>query len=128
MVIHPGYSHQFHKVQIRGCYLTETAPEIVVEGEPMADCFGQWIQKEWDTKIHSEEELVSFLKAEYNRAKEDNSYPEGWSRFGGTKKVVLSLIHIFFVSLKGKSGNLLHLDLFSAVRNELPVTRYHSPF
>ncbi len=117
MVIHPGYSHQFHKVQIRGCYLTETAPEIVVEGEPMADCFGQWIQKEWDTKIHSEEELVSFLKAEYNRAKEDNSYPEGWSRFGGTKKVVFDKTGYFHLTKTDKRWWLVDPDGYGFISN-----------
>lgn len=88
LVVHPGYSRKFERFIVKECYLTENPPTVKVEGTPMVDEFGQWIQKGWDTKTHSEEELVSYLKAEYERAKGDCSYPAGFSRFGGTKKVV----------------------------------------
>ena len=49
----------------------------------MVDAFGQWIQKEWDTKIHSAEELKTILLDEYKRAQTDCVYPAGWSKYGG---------------------------------------------
>ncbi len=87
VLVHPGESKVFNYVKIEKCYLAEEAPPIYVEGTPMVDPFGQWIQKDWDTKTHSEAELVSYLREEYERAKTDCHYPDGWSRFGGTKEV-----------------------------------------
>lgn len=85
--LRPGWSREFRGIRLNRCYLTCVEPEIQVAGEPMADQFGQWIQKEWDTKTHSEEELKINIKAEYERAETDCGYPEGFSRFGGTTGV-----------------------------------------
>ncbi|WP_024291123.1 beta-galactosidase [Lacrimispora indolis] len=88
VLVHPGYSREFSGIRLKAAYLTDTVPDIRVEGPFMVDEFGQWIQKDWDTKTHSEEELISYLKYSYERAKAESDYPEGFSRYGGCKAVV----------------------------------------
>lgn len=86
MVVYSPYCTDYQWVEIEKCYLTNEQPPITVDGEPMVDEFGQWIQKQWDGKVHSEEELVSYLRAEYTAALEHGSYPEGFSEYGGFLK------------------------------------------
>lgn len=83
ILIHAGCVCRFEHVIVEDCWLTNEPPEIRVEGSPMVDAFGQWIQKEWDTKIHSAEELKTILLDEYKRAQTDCVYPTGWSKYGG---------------------------------------------
>ena len=86
LVISSPYCTTFRWVDIEKCYLTNKLPSINVTGEQMVDEFGQWIQKEWEGKIHSEKELISFLQAEYKAAIENGNYPDGFSPYGGFLK------------------------------------------
>lgn len=98
VLVHPGYSREFSCIRLKAAYLTNTVPDIRMEGPPMADEFGQWIQKDWDTKTHSEEELVSYLRSAYETAKSDSGYPEGFSRYGGCKAVVFEKTGYFHLA------------------------------
>lgn len=87
LVVSSPYCTHFQWVEIEKCYLSNDLPPITIAGAPMVDEFGQWIQKEWNGKIHSETELVSFLQTEYKAAVEQETYPEGFSQYGGFLKV-----------------------------------------
>lgn len=83
ILIHPGYSRHFDKLEIYDAYLSDTLPDMTVIGDPMVDEMGQWIQKDWPGKTRRTEDMISYLKTEYARAKEGTQYPEGWSQWGG---------------------------------------------
>ncbi|NMB96562.1 MAG: hypothetical protein GYA02_08115 [Clostridiaceae bacterium] len=51
--VHPGYSSIFKSFTIYEMYLSDELPDMTVIGEPMVDELGQWIQKDWNTKIPS---------------------------------------------------------------------------
>ena len=70
-------------VTIHGLRLASELPPLKVQGTPMVDPFGQWKDMDWPQKVHSEQQLVDYLKAEYDFARHNNSYPDGFSRFGG---------------------------------------------
>lgn len=98
MLVHPGYSTDFREVRIKECYLTNKPPVVRVEGTPMVDELGQWIHKEWDTKAGSETEMTAYLRKEYQRAKTDCSYPDGFSRYGGCMKAMFEKTGYFHLS------------------------------
>ncbi|MBQ8508912.1 MAG: beta-galactosidase [Clostridia bacterium] len=76
-------SSELSSVTLWGVEYTAERPAVVLEGEPLLDRFGQAIHGEWENKVHSEEELVSYLRGEYERSKDGGSYPDGWSKWGG---------------------------------------------
>ncbi len=53
--------------------------------EPIVDVLGQWNQRDWPGKIHSEEELIERTRALLESV-ESASFPQTWSRFGGWKE------------------------------------------
>lgn len=87
IIVHPGYSSEFKRLKIEEVNLTNDLPEVTVKGDYMVDEFGQWIGYENDMTIHSKQELISRLRQEYERAKVDHSYPDGWSKYGGYKNL-----------------------------------------
>ena len=117
LTIHPGYSHTFRSFTIHEIYLSDQIPDMSVTGEPMVDEMGQWIQKDWNTKTHSEEELISYLKQEYERAKTDNRYPEGWSRYGGYRKIQFDPTGYFHTRFDGRRWWLADPDGYAFFSN-----------
>jgi hypothetical protein len=86
ILLHPGYVEGCRSFTLFGLTLSDKLPDMTVVGEPLVDELGQWIQKDWNTKTFSEEEMIACLKKEYQRALGDNEYPEGWSKYGGWLK------------------------------------------
>ena len=117
LYIHPGYSHVFNSFTIYEMYLSNEIPDMTVIGEPMVDEMGQWIQKDWNTKMHSVGEMVTYLKQEYKRAEIDNQYPEGWSRFGGYKKIRFDATGFFRTHFDGKRWWLVDPDGYAFFSN-----------
>jgi hypothetical protein len=111
LYIHPGYSHAFKSFKIYEMYLSDEIPDMTVIGEPMVDEMGQWIQKDWNTKTHSIEEMVSYLKEEYKRAETDNRYPDGWSKYGGYKKIKFDVVF-------GEGTLLLNPDIPTLIKGD----------
>ncbi len=73
-----------NKFTIYDLFLTEELPDLTVHGDTMVDEFGQWKDIQWSNKIHSQDELVTYLRGEYNRYKSGGRYPSGdWSPYGG---------------------------------------------
>ncbi|HEY8422096.1 MAG TPA: beta-galactosidase [Thermoclostridium sp.] len=117
VLFHPGYSNEFKSLTIYGMYLTETLPDMTVIGEPMVDEMGQWIQKEWNTKTHSVAEMIAYLKKEYERAQTDNSYPDGWSRYGGYTGIKFDATGYFHTHYDGKRWWLVDPDGYAFFSN-----------
>lgn len=82
--MHSPHCTYFDSMEFFGLELTDEKKKLTVEGEPMVDELGQWIQQEWPNKTHSKEEMISFLKQELEAAENGRGYPEGFSEFGGT--------------------------------------------
>jgi hypothetical protein len=65
-------------------WLLETEPDYPPPSGPLVDALGQWAARDWPGRTRDEAQL----KADLVAAREDArraSFPEGWSRFGGTK-------------------------------------------
>lgn len=117
LTVHPGYSHIFRSFTIHGIYLSDQIPDRRVQGKPMVDEMGQWIQKDWNTKTHNKDELVAYLKQEYRRAKEDNHYPGNWSRYGGYRKIEFETTGYFHTHFDGKRWWLADPDGYAFFSN-----------
>ncbi|MDP4151902.1 MAG: beta-galactosidase [Bacillota bacterium] len=115
--IHPGYSHVFKSIHIFEIYLSDTIPDMTVIGKPLVDELGQWTEKEWGGKTHGVDELIAYLKNEYASAEKDNSYPEGWSRFGGFKDIRFDKTGYFHTHFDGKRWWLVDPDGYAFFSN-----------
>lgn len=73
-------------VEIHRLYWSATLPDCSIEAQPLLDEMGQRIRGEWKGKMHSVEEMTESLRKTYAEAKENNGFPEGWSRWGGWLK------------------------------------------
>jgi hypothetical protein len=65
-------------------WLLEAEPDCPLGSEPLVDTLGQWSAKDWPGKTRDEAQLKSDLADALEQARRA-SFPEGWSRFGGTK-------------------------------------------
>lgn len=117
LLFHPGYSKNFKSVRIYEIYLADELPDMTVIGEPMVDELGQWIQKDWNTKTHSEKELVDYLHGEYEKAKAGGKYPEGWSRYGGWLKKKFEATGYFHTKKDGDRWWLVDPDGYAFFSN-----------
>ncbi len=117
ILVHPGYSHYFNSLRLYEIYLADELPDMTVIGEPMVDELGQWIQKDWNTKTHSVEELVTYLHSEYEKAKEGASYPEGWSRYGGWLDKKFDTTGYFHTHYDGRRWWLVDPDGYAFISN-----------
>lgn len=102
LYFHPGYSHVFDRLTIFETYLCNTLPNMKVIGEPMVDEMGQWMEKNWNTKASSVKEMTDYLHREYQRAQTNDNYPEGWSKYGGWKKLKFNATGFFHTHHDGK--------------------------
>ncbi len=88
VVITIPHGRAFKKLVIHDIYLTDTLPEIEIEGGKIVDRLGQYTDFEWDGKCKSEEELIETLKKELEWAKENDFYPNpDFDEYGGYKKL-----------------------------------------
>jgi hypothetical protein len=98
-VMAPDY---FPQVEIAGIYLTDTVPVPFEKPDvPYVDKFGQWNQKDWPGKVHTEEELAERMKSLEARV-QNSQFPEEWSRYGGWKARKFNSNGFFRVHHDGK--------------------------
>ena len=75
-------------------------PEHPLAALPLVDPLGQWAEKEWPGKTRDEAQLRGDLAAALDEARRA-SFPEGWSRFGGTKARTFAATGFFRVQHDG---------------------------
>jgi len=85
-------------VEIHRLYWSATLPDCAIEAQPQLDEMGQRIRGEWHGKMHSVEEMTEALRKAYAEAKENNSFPEDWSRWGGWLKKRFAPTGWFYVT------------------------------
>ena len=99
-----GMKDCFHDVTIRmeNFFLSdEPAGDYPVPDKKIVDAFGQWKEKDWPGKIHSEEELKQRITAQEGPA----SYPfPNWNRWGGDSSRPLKPGTGFFSTCKTPDG------------------------
>lgn len=117
LCVRPGYSRVFNSLTIFEAYLSDSLPEMRVSGEAMVDELGQWTMKDWSGKAHSVEEMAAYLHREYERAKTDNRYPDGWSRYGGWKKLKFDATGFFHTCYDGNRWWLVDPDGYAFFSN-----------
>ena len=117
MAVSSPYGDRFSSLTIYDVYLTDDLPDMTVEGGPMVDEFGQWMGKDWDTKIHSEAQLAGYLKAEREAARESAGYPAGWSRWGGWLEKRFDATGFFHTHHDGKRWWLVDPDGYAFFSN-----------
>lgn len=100
--VHPGYSRVFKSFHIFEMYLSDVLPDMSVKGKPMVDEIGQWTEMEWNTKTHGVDEMVRYLKKEYDEADKHAEYPKGWTKFGGYEKIRFDATGFFHTHNDGK--------------------------
>jgi len=97
--------------------VTDEKVNLQVGGAPLLDAMGQWKEKEWQNKTHSVDEMVSFLKAEYEWAKNAPGYPEGFSNYGGCKNLLFDKTGYFHTAKKGDTWYLVDPDGYGFFSN-----------
>ncbi|MCL6457874.1 MAG: beta-galactosidase, partial [Gorillibacterium sp.] len=70
------------KLAITNLHLSVAEPEYPLAEIKLVDEFGQWTQKDWPGKIHSEAELLSQLQPLIAKEQVSN-FPADWSSYGG---------------------------------------------
>lgn len=105
--------------RIRALYLASELPPMQVEGKPMVDPLGQRRGYDWPGKMGSQEELIEYLRAERKKAGASSGFPEGWSRYGGWKKLHLGGTGFFRVHHDGRRWWLVDPDGYAFYSNGL---------
>ncbi|MBQ6565389.1 MAG: beta-galactosidase [Clostridia bacterium] len=101
-VYHPS------RVILEDFVLTDEKPDdYPLPDQSVVDRFGQWTQKEWHGKIHTDEELKQAMHA----LEGDASYPfMNWNRWGGNNASRLARGTGFFTRMKTDDGRWHLLD------------------
>jgi hypothetical protein len=81
-------------------WLLDGEPDHPLAAGPFVDTLGQWTAKDWPGKTRDEAQLKADLAAALEEARRA-SFPEGWSRFGGTKEKTFSATGFFRVEHDG---------------------------
>ncbi|HUL78741.1 MAG TPA: hypothetical protein VL691_15865 [Vicinamibacteria bacterium] len=81
-------------------WLLAGEPEHPLAALPLVDALGQWAEKEWPGKTRDEAQLRADLAAALDEARRA-SFPEGWSRFGGTMAKTFAATGFFRVQHDG---------------------------
>ncbi len=91
-------------VILRHMYLSYEMPDLTLPEEPLMDEMGQWIQKEWDSKLHSVEECTKILRERLDLAEKENCCYDNqeWDVYGGWKKKKFNKTGWFHVVEDGK--------------------------
>lgn len=95
---------------IYGLELTDDLPDMRVIGDSLVDELGQRKGCEWPGKMHSDDELVSFLRSEHERAVRSRGYPKDWSPWGGWTKLRFGGTGFFRTHHDGKRWWLVDPD------------------
>lgn len=92
-----------HYIRIRNLYFSSTEPEIIMEDKKMMDKLGQWIPKDWDTKIANPEACNTFLQNLRKKAESfDYKYTfADWDEYGGWMKKPLTKTGWFHTEYDG---------------------------
>ncbi|MEX0927809.1 MAG: hypothetical protein WDZ53_00285 [Balneolales bacterium] len=79
----PHFTPEF---EVAAVYMSSSLPEPYPPvGETMVDMMGQGKHKDWEGKIHSEEELIERSRA-LMESVQSTRFPEEWSKYGGWKE------------------------------------------
>ncbi len=82
------HGRDFKSFTIHGIDVTPTLPDLNLKGKPAVDRLGQCTDFDFNNKTHSEQEMIEFLKSEYEWAKTHDFYPnDDFDEYGGYKKL-----------------------------------------
>lgn len=70
------------RLQIHALYISETEPDFPLEGKPLVDGLGQKAGSDWPGKTASPEEVVNYLRAEYEKPLPEAA--PGCGKYGGS--------------------------------------------
>jgi hypothetical protein len=89
-------------IEINSVYFSKDVPAPLPNVEkPIVDEFGQWSVRDWPGKIHSESELKKSF-SEIDKQASSATYPENWSKYGGTKDKKFNATGFFHTHHDGK--------------------------
>ena len=104
----------FSSLTVRDLYVSETLPDLTLHGQMLVDRFGQNRRRDWNGKIHSEQELSDYLRGEYEKAKAGACYPDkDFDRWGGWKKLRFEPRGRFYLTEKDGVSWLVDPDGFA---------------
>jgi len=93
-----------HNIIIRRLYLSDTEPVIILEDKKLMDELGQWIPKEWNSKMKDQDACDTFLNNLLHKADVfDNKYSfADWDQYGGWTQKPLTRTGWFHTEYDGK--------------------------
>ncbi|HML49504.1 MAG TPA: beta-galactosidase, partial [Clostridia bacterium] len=100
-----------------GVHLAPALPDMRVQGAPMVDPMGQRIGYDWPDKMHSIEEMTTYLRKELAQAQSAKGYPDGWSRWGGWKAKRFDATGFFHTHHDGRRWWLVDPDGYAFFSN-----------
>ncbi|AEV29398.1 Beta-galactosidase [Sphaerochaeta pleomorpha str. Grapes] len=115
--IRMGTAVGFQSVEIFSLCLKDTLGDMQVLGHPLVDEMGQRKGYQWPGKMESVNEMVSYLRTELANAKGASSYPSGWSRYGGYRKLKFDATGYFHSHHDGKRWWLVDPDGYAFLSN-----------
>jgi len=111
------YGEGLRKVHFSSFEITDEKANLKVDGEPLLDEMGQWKDREWPNKTKSVDEMIDFLKQEYEWAKTAPGYPEHFSFYGGCKDLVFDKTGYFHTAKKDGTWYLVDPDGYGFFSN-----------
>jgi hypothetical protein len=82
-------------------WLSATEPSYPVPARPLLDPLGQWAARDWPGKTKDAAQLEADLHAALEEARQA-SFPDGWSRFGGTRSKAFDATGFFRTQHDGR--------------------------
>jgi hypothetical protein len=93
-----------HNIIIRRLYLSDTEPVIILEDKKLMDELGQWIPKEWNSKMKDQDTCDTFLNNLLHKADAfDDKYSfVDWDQYGGWTQKPLTKTGWFHTEYDGQ--------------------------
>lgn len=93
----------FKKMILHDLFVSDTLPDLTVQGAPMVDRYGQNIDRDWPEKICSDRQLRNYLTGEFEAAQKAQGYDrDDYDEFGGWKKLQFEAKGHFYPHFDGK--------------------------
>ena len=100
------------RLQICDLFLTDVEPDYPLEDAKLVDELGQLCTKDWPYKTRTEDELIKYLKQEYETS--DNAkYTDEWDEYGGSKSKELGATGFFRTHFDGTRWWIVDPDGFA---------------
>lgn len=104
-------------MELFGMWVSPDIPDMQVRGKTLVDAMGQRKIGHWPGKVESFEQLEKYLTDEVAHARENTSYPKGWSTYGGWMQNSFDATGFFHTHFDGSRWWLVDPEGYAFISN-----------